>query len=146
MAYCSTAEITSEFKDIEFTATTTVTDTDVDSFIDQASAAIDSNIYNRYIVPVTVGAGALLLLKMVCIMMVKARILSILSVKTPQDKTKQDPDGPTLLTQAQKMLDSISKGILDLVGATGTGTEQGMTSFLANSDLTYDFRVGENNW
>jgi len=141
-----TADITTEFKDIEFTTTTTVKAAEVGDFIDQASFTIDSFISSRYSVPVTAGAGAVLVLKMICIWLVKARVLSILSVKTPQDKTKQDPDGPSLYKQAMDLMKIIKNGQLPLVGATLVSSDDGMSSFLMNEELTHDFRVGENDW
>lgn len=145
MAYCTYTEVSSEFKDITFSASTAVTDTEVSDFIDQSSSLIEGIIASKYQVPV-VGNMSLLVLKMICIWIVKARILSILSVKTPQDKTKQDPDGPTLLQQAMDMLKAIKKGDLVLTDATAASTNDGMGSFLMNEDITYDFQVGESNW
>ena len=145
MAYCTDTEISSEFKDITFSASTAVKAAEVDDFIDQSSALIDGIISSKYEVPV-VGSGSVLILKMICIWIVKARILSILSVKTPQDKTKQDPDGPTLLKQAMDMLKAIKKGDLVLNDATVVSSDDGMSSFLMNEDITYDNQVGVDNW
>jgi phage gp36-like protein len=145
VAYCTDTDISSEFKAITFSSTSAVTDTEVDGFIDQASATIDGIIASKYEVPVT-GSASLLVLKMICIWIVKARILSILSVKTPQDKTKQDPDGPTLLKQAMDMLKAIKKGDLILTDATASSSDDGMSSFLMNEEITYDNQVGVDNW
>lgn len=145
MAYSDSDDISSEFKDIEFSTDTAVTDTEVDGFCDQAAAQIDSVIASRYEVPVT-GPISLLLLKMISILLVKGRILSILSVKTPQDKTKQDPDGPDLIKQAMDMLAQIKKGQMVLSDATLASTEGGLTSFLKNQDVSYEFHAGENDW
>lgn len=146
MAYCTNTDISSEFKDITFSATTAVTDTEVDDFIDQMSSLIDSFISNRYETPVT-GPISLLILKFICILLVKSRILSILSVKTPQDKTKQDPDGPTLWDRALKMLEQLKKGQLILPDADGPGSfEGGMSSFLMNEDIDYTFTMEDKNW
>jgi hypothetical protein len=145
VAYCTYTEVSSEFKDITFSASTAVTDTEVSDFIDQSSSLIDGIIASKYEVPVT-GSMSLLVLKMICIWIVKARILSILSVKTPQDKTKQDPDGPTLLKQAMDMLKAIKKGDLALTDAIVASSDDGLTSFLMNEDITYDNQVGVDNW
>jgi hypothetical protein len=145
LAYCTDTDVASEFKGITFSASTAVTDTEVDDFIDQSSALIDGIIASKYEVPV-VGSVSLLILQMICVWIVKARILSILSVKTPQDKTKQDPDGPTLLKQAMDMLKAIKKGDLVLTDATLSSGDDGITSFLMNETITYDNQVGVDNW
>jgi hypothetical protein len=145
VAYCTDTDISSEFKGITFSASTAVTDTEVDGFIDQSSSLIDGIISSKYEVPIT-GAASLLIMKMICIWIVKARILSILSVKTPQDKTKQDPDGPTLLKQAMDMLKAIKKGDLILTDAVASSSDDGMSSFLMNEEITYDNQVGVDNW
>ncbi len=146
MAYCSDTDVASEFKDITFSSGTAVTDTEVDGFIDEMSALIDTYLSNRYEVPVITGTTSLLLLKFICILLVKSRILSILSVKTPQDKTKQDPDGPTLWDRMIKLLEQIRKGTLPLPDATVLPTAGGMYSFLMNQDVEYTFRMEDENW
>lgn len=145
MAYSVLTDIESEFKDVTFSSTTAVTDDDIDGFIDQADAFIDSSISSRYEVPVT-GSSSLLVLKTISILLVKARVLSILSVKTPQDKTKQDPDGPTLRQQALDMLKAIKNGSLLLTDAVLTSTDGGLTSFLINEDITYTYPVDQDVW
>lgn len=150
MAYCARTDVESEFKSITFLAaaaspTSPVTQEDVVSFIDQVSAYIDGKIQNRYEVPVS-GTASLLILKMVCILFVKARILSILSVKTPQDKNKQDPDGPTLEKKAEAMLDAIVKGTLELIDAEASNTDGGLTSYLKDRTIEYEFKMERDAW
>lgn len=145
MAYSVLTDIESEFKDVTFSSTTAVTDDDIDGFIDQADAFIDSSISSRYEVPVT-GSSSLLVLQTISILLVKARVLSILSVKTPQDKTKQDPDGPTLRQQALDMLKAIKNGSLLLTDAVLTSTDGGLTSFLINEDISYTYPVDQDVW
>lgn len=145
MAYCTNTHISSEFKDITFSTTTAVKDTEIDDWILQAGALIDGYVSSKYEVPVT-GASSLLLLKMICIWLVKSRILSVLSVKTPQDKTKQDPDGPSLLKQAMDLLKLIKSGQLPLTDAVSISTDDGLSSYLMNETISHDFETGENNW
>lgn len=146
MAYCSHTDVESEFKDLTLSASTSVTDTEVDAWCDQESSLIDGLIQNRYDVPVT-GTAALLILKAIVIMLVKARLISVLSVKTPIDSTKQDPDSQKLKDQAMKLLDLIAKGKLALVDAVlaGSGTG-GMTSYLIDGDIEGNFDVVADNW
>lgn len=145
MAYATYTDVASEFKDVTFSASTAITDTEVTEFIVQAEAYINSYISTRYEVPVS-GSVSVLILKTVVILLVKARILSILSVKTPQDKTKQDPDGPSLIEQAKKMLEMIKKGTLPLTDATVNSTGIALTSFLKDEDIDYSFTMESDAW
>lgn len=146
MAYCSHTDVESEFKDLTLSASTSVTDTEVDAWCEQESAVIDGLIQNRYDVPVT-GTAALLILKAIAIMLVKARLISVMSVKTPIDTTKQDPDSQKLKDQAMKLLDLIAKGKLALVDAVlaGSGTG-GMTSYLIDRTVCPEFAVDSEKW
>lgn len=145
MAYCTNSDVSSEFKDITFSGTTVITNTEVDGFIAQADAFIDSYLSTKYEVPIT-GSISLLVLKTISITLVKARLLSIMSVKTPQDKTKQDPDGPTLRDFAMKMLKDIKSGIIPLVDAIAVSTDDGLSSFLMNETVSYDFETEKDSW
>lgn len=146
MAYSLAADIQSEYKAINFAASgAAVSTAEVTEFITQADAFIDGIVSNRYETPVT-GTVSLAILKTISIWLVKSRINSILSVKTPQDKNKQDPDGPTLRTQALEMLKQIKNGQLKLPDAVGSDTEGGMTSFLMNEELDYVFPQESESW
>ena len=145
MAYAVYTDVASEFKDITFSSTTAVTDTDVTAWIAQASELIDGYLASKYEVPVT-GVNSLLILKMICILLVKSRILSVLSVKTPQDKNKQDPDGPTLYKQAMDLLKDIKKGLIQLSDATLSNSADGLTSYLKDQDIEYQFTMEDDAW
>jgi phage gp36-like protein len=145
MAYCTDTDISSEFKDITFSASTTITDTEVDGYIDQASSLIDSYLIAKYQVPIT-GSASLLFMKMICIWLVKSRILSILSVKTPLDKTKQDPDGQKLYDQAIELLKKLKSGAIQLTDAVASTSDDGLTSYLMNRDVEFQFQMESDSW
>lgn len=147
MAYCTSADVKAEFKSLDISSVNaSVPAATIDAMCDQASAYIDGYIDNRYAVPVT-GTASLLILKMIAIILVKARVISLLSVKTPVDKTKQDPDGLTLIATANKMLDQISKGVLGLVDATLISSEAGMDSRTINGICgPPQFHRGREEW
>ena len=51
MSYSSVADIAKEFNNIEFTTTSSVTNDDVQSFIDQNSSLIDQYLAPVYLLP-----------------------------------------------------------------------------------------------
>lgn len=145
MAYSVVADIQNEFKDTVFSSTTAVTDDDVEDFITSADAVINGYLSSKYVVPF-LDATSLAIMKMISIWLVKARILSILSVKAPQTPATQDPDGPSLYKQAMNLLKNIKDGTLQLPDATLISSQDGLTSFLMNEDVSYDFHRQENDW
>lgn len=146
MAYATFGDVASEYKDIAFTSTTKVTDTEVSEFITQTENRINAEISNRYSVPVASGTMAASILKTISIWLVKCRINSILSVKSPVDSTKQEPDGKTICEKAEDMLKAIVLGTLGLPDAEASGLTGGMESFLMNEDVEYQFQRDENAW
>jgi phage gp36-like protein len=145
VSYCTSSDISSEFKDITFGASTSITSTDIGNFCDQASAMIDSILSSKYVVPIT-GTASLLLIQMICIWLVKARVISILSVKSPVDKAKQDPDSQKLYEQAMALLKQIKSGVIQLTDAVAASTDDGLTSYLMNEDIEYTFTMESDAW
>lgn len=146
MAYATFTDVASEYKEIAFTSTTKVTDSEVTEFITQTENAVNAAISNRYSVPVSAGTMAASILKTVTIWLVKCRINSILSVKSPVDTAKQEPDGKTICEKAEEMLKDIVSGKMPLPDAEASGLSGGMESFLMNQDVTYQFQRDENAW
>lgn len=147
MAYCTKDDIESEFKSIDFDASgAVVSATEVTEFITQTEDFINASISDRYSVPVTSGTMAASILKTVAIWMVKCRINAILSVKSPVDATKQEPEGKSICEKADQMLKDIASGKLALPDAELSGLSGGMESFLMNEDVTYQFQRDENAW
>lgn len=145
MAYCTDDEVSSEFKDIVFSATSPVTDTEVTEFVSQASAEIDSIISNRYTTPVT-GTESLKVLKQICIWLVKARIVGVLRIKNVSDKSDQDVGSLNYRKEALDRLKNIAIGKEILTDAPRSNTTGGLTSYLKDLDVTYDFQVGVDQW
>lgn len=141
--YCSTDDIISEFKDIKITATTPVKLDEVDDFILQSDSIIDSYISNKYVVPVTAGAG-LELLKYISIQLTAERIRFIMGVKTGDEETTQDPT-KKFLANPMDILKKISKGEMQLPGATEY-TTQGVRSFVVGKNEKHVFKKCEEQW
>lgn len=145
MAYCTSTDVASEFKNITFSASTAVTSTEVDGFIAQADAEIDGVVGLRYEVPVT-GASSLLIVKQISIKLVAGRIKKILEVKTSTEEVNQEAQSPNLIAEARDMLDKIVKGTLLLSDATVLSSTGGFKSFAVDEDLDYEFDITGDNW
>lgn len=120
MAYTTFAEISADFKDLTFTSTTNVKDTDVTQFIVEADALINAYVGNVYVVPVTTSGEGLNLLKFLSRSLVSGRIKKLMEVK--QDKAvdaNQSIQGVLLsVAQIMKILNDIQAKNLTLAGAT----------------------------
>lgn len=151
--YASSSDIASEFKSIDFSASNAViSTTEVNNFIDQEEAAIESEVATVYTVPVT-GSKAIQLMKLMTIMMVKARILDILTVKSGKQTT--DQGGSTSLDLRKRvfggegedgMIQRIRKKDLRLVDAILAETTAGVTSYNVNNNITPIFKRDCAQW
>lgn len=144
MSYAVYGDVQAEFKDITFSSTTKVKDTEVTEFIVQADALIDAKVGMKYETPVT-ASGSLPILKMICIMLVSSRVKKILQVKTPEAEKNQEaaPDESRL---AMKMLEEISSGKLPLPGATLATSHDGVASYNVDEGICHTFKKGEDQW
>lgn len=129
MAYCSTTEVTADFKDIAFTTTSNIKSADVDQFIVEADALINSFIGSRYVVPVVSGAG-LNLLKLYSRSLVTARIKKIMEVKQAKsDDANQNVVGVFLSPKdVMQMLKDIRESKINLDGCPLLNSNSGFYS------------------
>ncbi|MGY5854064.1 MAG: phage protein Gp36 family protein [Candidatus Thorarchaeota archaeon] len=138
MAYATTANIASEFKNITFDATSAVTDTEVSSFIEQEEAVIDATISNRYEVPIT-GTSALKILKSVSIAFVAYRVAKILNLKKdvpiPEKFNPQVLNEGSAFMKAKKTLSKIQSGGIVLNDAVARSLGQGIKSYNSENDI-----------
>lgn len=113
MTYCQVSDIQSDFKDIVFNTTSSVTDTEVEKFIQEEGAFINSMICSRYVVPVIENdsPNAFLVLKRIAIFLVADRVRHVLYVKTGRDASDQDTKGLRSLSRnPRKDLEAIRDG------------------------------------
>lgn len=125
MAYTTTTEIQADFKDTTFTTATNVKIADVDQFIVEADALINSQIGTVYVTPVAAGEG-LQVLKLLSRSLVAARIKRIMEVKQEQNTDANQSVLGVLLSPSQVMtvLKSLQDKRSTLIGAellTSTG-------------------------
>lgn len=145
MAYCTSAQVTAEFKDLPVTVNSSITEAKIDRFIEEADAEIDGQLGLKFETPIA-GATALIIMRKISILLVTARIKEILQVKTAVEDVNQDGRAGSLRKQAQAMIDKILKGTLALPGATLLSTAGGVRSFAVDEDLEHTFKKGESQW
>jgi hypothetical protein len=116
MGYATVDQIAGEFKDFTPTTITPVSIADIEGFIVDADAEINSLLSINYVTPIIGGSEALVLLKMVEVWLVKHRILDIIYVKTGQNKTEQT-GGKSYRQMALDVLKNYVSGDSVLIGA-----------------------------
>lgn len=145
MPYCTNSDIAKEFKDITFNNTTSAVKTDqVDEFIVQADAVINSMISNRYVVPVVSGSTSLGLLKYLSIQLVAERIRFIIASKSGDEETTQDPNKKFLISPMD-ILKKISKGETNLPDAP-VSSPNGVRSYNVDNCVKHVFKKDDDQW
>lgn len=146
MAYCESADVQTEFKNIKFNESdSAIVTADVDEFIEQASSEMDSRLSIRFTVPVTAGPSALSLLKQLCIWLVASRIKEIVEVKEVREEVDQDVKRDTG-AKARKMLDDIVSGKINLIGAALATSADGVGSYVSANNIERVFKKNEEQW
>lgn len=148
MAYCTVDDIKADFKGIEIESSgTTITTAKAQEIIDQTSAYINGRIGVKYVVPVTAGADALLILKTICLFICGERVKNILEVKTGDNQQESDKKQMNNIARTPKDdLDLIVKGLLLLDGATLKSSDQGISSFNSDNCVGHTIDVKRQQW
>lgn len=146
MSYSELSDIEGEFKQISFEESdSAVTIGQVEEFIEQADAEIDSTISVRYETPVTAGASALALLRQCSIWLVARRVKDVLEVKNVRTEVDQDVKTDTR-TMALSILKRIANGEMNLVGATNATTDAGVSSGVTANNVERVFKKDTESW
>ena len=151
MSYVDVAGITSEFKNIDFTATGAVLSTDeVTQFILETSAVIDSRLSSRYVTPIT-GTISLLIVRKICIDFVAFRVAKILNLKKslplPEKLIVQELNEGSAYVESRNMLDSLQNGSVTLPDAVRVATtETGLSSYNTTNSITPTFKRSTYQW
>ena len=148
MAYTTSEEIQSDFKDISFTSATNVTEDDVTQFIVEADALINAYVGAIYTVPVATAGGGLSLLKLLSRSLVTARIKKIMEVK--QEKSvdgNQNVVGVFLSPkEVMKILSDIKDDVLKLEGAESLASGGGFYSNNYSNDVEAKVEKDSKQW
>lgn len=148
MAYSTSSDVSSEFKNLTFASGTGfITSEDVDAFILEADALINSYVGQKYSVPVTAGASALALLKLFSRTLVADRIKKILEVKQLQNTAaNQETRGAFGTKDVLAQLQKIANGDIALDGATPLVSGGGFYSNNANECVEPVFHKDCKEW
>ena len=151
MAYATVSEVESEFKKMDFADANAGVDTaEVTRFLDEEQARINSCIGTRYVVPVTGGAEALLLLKKILIDLVVFRIVKILNIRkavpVPDSNIIQEITEGTAYREALKILDHLAKGTKVLIDAELLSSSSGLKSYTASNVVCPVFEKDKKQW
>jgi len=147
MAYATTAEIESDFKDAAFTTSTTVKAADVTQFIVESDSLIDAYVGTVYAVPVSSGSG-LQLLKLLSRSLVTARIKRIMEVKQEKNSSPDQNIVGVLLSPSKVMeiLKDIQKKNIALAGAVLLTSGGGFSSHNNTHDIAPVMKKEDRQW
>lgn len=141
MAYCTEAQITSEFREIGFDAGSKVTDTYVSGLITETDAEINAAISGVYKTPVSNAVEGFLVLQRVALNINVYKIERILrktGVEKISDKVEKELE--SRIKDAMDTLEKIRNGELELIGAEKQ-TSGGGAGY--NADVTAFFNFGD---
>lgn len=145
MAYTTVSAIQDEFKNITFSASTYPTSTAVSEFITQEEYLLDAEVGTVYTTPIT-GTMALSVMKLMSTLMVKARVMEILTVKTGSSDEDQGNPADDLRQRVRDMLDKIKSKLLILSDETLLETSGGVRDYNSNNDITQTFKATTDQW
>jgi len=150
MSYCTVEDVKSDFKNLQITSTSSVTIDEVQKFIDQECAYINSRICSLYKVPVDeiVSPMSFEVLKRINIFLAADRVRHVLYVKTGIDNKDQDTKGlHSLSRNPRKDLDEILNGKVKLGDAIKVDECIGFdTSDEPNDCCSQTFDVNKQQW
>lgn len=146
--YTTVEEVQADFKSITFDKTTLVSIDDVEQFIVEADALINSFVGKKYQTPVTADSSSTTLLKLFSRTIVRDRIKELLQVKQTGGNTSanQDVRGAYGTRDVMAQLRAIQKSELELSGATPLVTHGAFSSFNVAHGVKPIFKKNQRQW
>lgn len=150
MSYCTSDDVSDDFKNIDFTqAGANMTVDKIDGYIAEHDALINSYIGNKYVTPVTAGDDALSLLKLFSRTLTRDRVRAVMEVKLILAKdidqqVRRDESFTTKDVMTQLAL--IRDGEMALVGATPNSPSSGFYSRNNAANETPRFQKDRRQW
>ncbi len=147
MAYCTTDEVKAEFPTLTYASDTAngITSGEVSAWIDEFSAYMDSQIQNRYTVPVSTPAAAMLVLKMICKDFTVGKLKMKLFMSGGGKQESQRIDSEILTKSAENRLKLIREGNAVLIASTTANVPTG-DSYGRKNDKEPAFDIEEQQW
>ena len=134
MTYSLLTDIESELRDVSFTSgpNEVLTIAEINAFLTQTEALINTRLSNRYELPI-VGVASLLLLKKIEIDLVTFRVVKILNLKretpTPDSRIEQDLNYSAAFQQSTRLLEELFMGKVLLPDDSPKTAGSGISSF-----------------
>lgn len=144
-SYTQLEDIESEFKDASYDQDTAVTSDDICEFIRQEEALLNAQIATVYSTPVT-GTIATAILKKLSTMLVKARVVDLMQVKSGNVDTEQGAAGDYLREQVAEILKKIIDKELLLIDATLNESSGGVKSYSSENSTDHLFERDTEQW
>ncbi len=143
--YTTVAAVQSEFKGVTFAAGTAVTTDDVDEFIIQEEFSLEGELSTVYNVPIT-GSQSISIMKRMSTLMVKARIMDILPVKTGKSEVDQGNPADGLRKIVSDMLEKLREKKMLLPDATLKESSGGVKSYTSENEIDHIFQRDIDQW
>jgi len=150
MAYSTTDQVASEFKSIDFGAASSVVVTaEVTRFIEEADAEIDSQIGQKYVVPIdsTNHPESFKIVRMLSIWLVADRVRQIMEMKNiAPEAIEQGVRVPNSAKMAREMIKKIVQGKMTLSDAELVSAANGVRSFSVDNSEEHTFQKNVDQW
>lgn len=146
--YVTEAQVESNLKGGDFSATSEITSDDLSDIIDEESQVIDQHLKGRYDLPVT-DADALIFLRKICIDLVVYRVSKILMPRDqkqlPDGRVVQDISHASAYREAMKMLKALRTGETTLPNTTDKSISM-ISSYQDRNNLENTFKKDTDQW
>lgn len=145
-AYASVNDVKSEFKNLTISTDTPITTSEVNSFIDQEEAYVNSRLSGLYEIPIT-GTESLKIMKMITVWCVADRIREIMQVKNiSEPKVQQGTRAGGSCKRAREILKELRSRDTVLEDAVFKSTDGGFDSFTVQQGLENKFKKNVDQW
>jgi phage gp36-like protein len=149
MTYATTTDIQSEFKSLPLSASSAVTTTEVEKFLEETDAIIDTFLAARYTLPIT-GTKSLLVLKKIEIDFVAYRVAKILNLKKevplPDENIIQELNEGAAYRESKKLLDGLFTGKMLLPDESPKTSGSGMSDYNSANSVEPIFERDTKQW
>jgi len=149
MTYATAAQVTSEFKHADFTATSKVTTDKLGEILEEVDAEIDNYLSARYSLPIT-DASALVFLRKIALDIATFRLAKILNIKDsktlPDGRIMQDISNGSVYAKTLRTLEALRDGKTILKGAAMRSNNAEVRSYTQENNTPHKFTMDKEMW